>query len=165
MADPLPPRMSDTRTVVTGHDEKGNAIILKDTSNQATPVGDGTFLNALWSSSDTPARIDGDANKVPDPADGFKGNVFNTYDIPPRYQGPMHRTVTLDYIVVLRGQVVLTLDDGKRVTFAEGDTTVQRGTMHSWANESDQWARLVSVMLPARQLTVDGKALEPYWPF
>ncbi|PYI07821.1 hypothetical protein BO78DRAFT_85179 [Aspergillus sclerotiicarbonarius CBS 121057] len=164
MADKAPPRMSDTRTIVTGHDEKGNAIILKDASNEANPARGGAFLNTLWSSSDTPARIDYDEHKVSNPTDGFKGSFFNTYDIPPNHQGSMHRTVTLDYIVVLRGQVVLTLEDGKRVTLAEGDTTVQQGTMHSWANESDQWARLVSVMLPARQLTVDDKALEQHFP-
>ncbi|PWY88035.1 hypothetical protein BO94DRAFT_61684 [Aspergillus sclerotioniger CBS 115572] len=136
MADNLPPRSNDTRLVVTGHDEKGSTIIVKDTCNQANPVGDGAFLNPLWSSSDTPAPIEGDEQKVPDFADVSKGSLFGTYDIPPHYKGAMHRTVTLDYIVVLKGQVVLTLEDGKRVTLAEGDTTVQRGTMHSWENES-----------------------------
>ncbi|OOF90023.1 hypothetical protein ASPCADRAFT_157606 [Aspergillus carbonarius ITEM 5010] len=165
MADNLPPRPTDTRLVVTGHDEKGGTTIVKDTCGQANAVGDGTFLNTLWSSNATPAPIDGDDRKVPEFADGFKGSLFNTYDIPPHYKGAMHRTVSLDYIVVLKGQVVLALEDGKRVTLSEGDTTVQQGTMHSWENESDNWARLVSVMLPAKQLVIGNKALEPYWPF
>jgi quercetin dioxygenase-like cupin family protein len=96
---------------------------------------------------------------------GTKGPFFSTYDIPPKYDGPMHRTVTLDYIVVLYGEVVLTLQNGSQVTLRQGDTSVQQGTMHSWANPSNEWARLLSVMLPAKAILVDDKELEPYWPF
>ncbi|CAI7590715.1 unnamed protein product [Penicillium crustosum] len=152
MAQNLPPRSRDTRLVVTGHDEKGNAVVLQDTCNEANPVGDGTHLNTLWSSRELPASIDGDEKKGSDPADANKG-------------GPMHRTTTLDYITVLQGEVVLTLEDGNRVVLAEGDTTVQQGTLHSWSNESSKWARLVSVMLPAKPLVIDNKELEPLWPF
>lgn len=165
MAQNLPPRSRDTRLVVTGHDEKGNAVVLQDTCNEANPVGDGTHLNTLWSSRELPASIDGDEKKGSDPADANKGSFFNTYDLPPNYSGPMHRTTTLDYITVLQGEVVLTLEDGNRVVLAEGDTTVQQGTLHSWSNESSKWARLVSVMLPAKPLVIDNKELEPLWPF
>lgn len=77
----------------------------------------------------------------------------------------IHRTVTLDYIVVLEGEVVLTLQDGSRVILVKGDTTVQQGTMHSWSNESDKWARVVSVMIPAKPLVIGNKELEAVWPF
>jgi quercetin dioxygenase-like cupin family protein len=165
MAQNVPPRSRDTRLVVTGHDEKGNAVILQDACNEAKSIGDGTHLNTLWSSSEFPASVDGDEKEVSDPADATKGSFFNTYDLPPNYNGPMHRKITLDYIVVLQGEVVLTLQDGNRVILTEGDTTVQQSTMHSWSNESDKWARILSIMLPAKPPIIGNKELEPVWPF
>jgi len=47
----------------------------------------------------------------------------------------MHTTDTIDFEVVLSGEVVLELDDGARVTLREGDTVVQNGTRHRWSNE------------------------------
>ncbi|KAJ5501633.1 hypothetical protein LT330_000851 [Penicillium expansum] len=164
MAENLPPRPRDTRLIITGHDEKGSAVISQDVCNEASSVGDGTHLNTLWSSSEFPASIN-DEKMVPDPAGANKGSFFNTYDLPPNYNGPMHRTVTLDYIVVLEGEVVLTLQDGNRAVLVKGDTTVQQGTMHSWSNESDKWARVVSVMIPAKPLVIGNKELEAVWPF
>ena len=44
----------------------------------------------------------------------------------------MHRTETLDYAILLKGECDLELDDGKRVPMKPGDIVVQRGTMHAW---------------------------------
>ena len=46
----------------------------------------------------------------------------------------MHTTDTVDFEVVLSGQVVLELDDGASVTLSTGDTVVQNGTRHRWSN-------------------------------
>ena len=48
----------------------------------------------------------------------------------------MHRTRTLDYMVVIEGEVVLSLTDSE-VTLRKGDVVVQRGTDHAWENRSD----------------------------
>ena len=53
----------------------------------------------------------------------------------------MHRTETLDYVVVIEGEVVLVLDDSE-VTLKKSDVVVQRGTAHAWENRSDKLARL-----------------------
>jgi uncharacterized cupin superfamily protein len=53
----------------------------------------------------------------------------------------MHRTKTLDYVVVIEGEVVLILDDSE-VTLRRSDVVVQRGTDHAWENRSDRPARL-----------------------
>ena len=52
----------------------------------------------------------------------------------------MHRTKTLDYVVVIEGELVLLLDDSERV-LKPGDVVVQRGTNHAWENRSDDVAR------------------------
>jgi uncharacterized cupin superfamily protein len=53
----------------------------------------------------------------------------------------MHRTKTLDYVVVIEGEVVLLLDDTE-LTLNKGDVVVQRGTDHAWENRTDKVARM-----------------------
>jgi uncharacterized cupin superfamily protein len=53
----------------------------------------------------------------------------------------MHRTRTLDYAVVIEGEVVLILDDGETV-LGPGSVVVQRGTDHAWENRSDEVTKM-----------------------
>ena len=61
----------------------------------------------------------------------------------------MHRTETLDYGIVLDGELVLILDNEETVVRA-GDIVVQRGTSHAWANRSDANARIAFVLIDGR---------------
>jgi mannose-6-phosphate isomerase-like protein (cupin superfamily) len=61
----------------------------------------------------------------------------------------MHRTETLDYGIVLEGELVLVLDEGETVVRA-GDIVVQRGTSHAWANRSGADARIAFVLIDGR---------------
>jgi mannose-6-phosphate isomerase-like protein (cupin superfamily) len=54
----------------------------------------------------------------------------------------MHTTDTIDFEVVLSGQVVLELDDGAETVLRPGDTVVQNGTRHRWANRGSEPAVL-----------------------
>lgn len=58
----------------------------------------------------------------------------------------MHRTRSIDFGVVLEGQIVLLLDD-EEVALKAGDVVVQRGTIHAWANRSDGIARVLFVLV------------------
>jgi len=72
----------------------------------------------------------------------------------------MHRTVSLDYGIVLDGEVELILDSGEKRLMKPGDVAVQRGTMHAWRNASDtQWARMIYVLTLAKPLHMQGKEL------
>ena len=66
---------------------------------------------------------------------------------------PLHSSTVeaglLRHCIVAKGSVVLGLDEGSRVTLNEGDVVVQQSTMHNWCNETDQWARLYGMMVPA----------------
>lgn len=130
MSNP-PPRHPDTRLVITGHTTNGTTKILSETQPKLHPVGDGTHINPLYSSLTSPADISQTTISPPGLEDGNKGSFFTTYDIPPNYTGPQHRSVTIDHVVVTKGRVVLTLGDGERAELKEGDTVVQRGTMHA----------------------------------
>lgn len=61
----------------------------------------------------------------------------------------MHRTETVDYGIVLDGELVLILDEGETVVRA-GDVIVQRGTSHAWANRSQANARIAFVLIDGR---------------
>lgn len=58
----------------------------------------------------------------------------------------MHRTETIDYGIVLEGELVLIMDEGE-TTVRAGDIVVQRGTNHGWANRSDKPCRIVFILI------------------
>ena len=60
----------------------------------------------------------------------------------------MHKTATVDYIVLLSGEVTMLVDEGE-VDLKPGDVVVQRGTNHAWINRTEQPAVLVAVMVDA----------------
>ena len=61
----------------------------------------------------------------------------------------MHQTPTIDYVTVVKGRLILELDDGETVELNAGDTVVQRGTRHAWRNPGDQPATISVVLLGA----------------
>ena len=61
----------------------------------------------------------------------------------------MHTTDTVDYVIILSGEVWLELDDGKEVLVKAGDCVVQNGTRHRWQNRSDAACVMAAVMLGA----------------
>ncbi|MEW1780485.1 cupin domain-containing protein [Streptomyces sp. NPDC086777] len=74
-------------------------------------------------------------------------------EFPPGCVSPTHRTQTVDYGIVLAGEVVLVLDGSERVLRA-ADVVIQRGTGHRWENRTDTAARMAFVL-------VDGVFTEP----
>jgi hypothetical protein len=61
----------------------------------------------------------------------------------------MHRTESIDYGIVLSGEIVLLLDDGE-VLLREGDVVVQRGTIHAWTNRTDRICRMAFILTDGR---------------
>lgn len=89
------------------------------------------------------------------------GTVLRVVDMNPGSISPMHRTVSLDYGVVLEGEVELILDSGEKRLLKRGDIAVQRGTNHAWRNPSSTtWARMLYVLQEAKPIQVGGKPLE-----
>lgn len=156
------------RRVVTGHDGEGRAIIRSDDrfATREIPSGDAAFA-LMWTTPTVPA----DNN---DETDGRErdagltlhhGSVIRIVDMLPGGVSPMHRTNSIDYGIVLLGQVELELDDGVRTLLGPGDIVVQRGTMHLWRNPSDsEPCRIAFVLTEARPYFHDGKPLDEVHP-
>jgi quercetin dioxygenase-like cupin family protein len=127
------------------------------TSDGAVPAAgtapSGTVFYELWATGATPAPIGADAGDAVSPAPGALsappapgGTLIRINDLPPGAASPMHRTQTVDYVIVLDGEVVLVLDEGETVLRA-GDVAVQRGTSHRWENRSGATARVAFVFV------------------
>jgi quercetin dioxygenase-like cupin family protein len=157
------------RRIVTGHNENGRAVFrsIDHLEPELIPSGDAAFAT-IWSADQLPVDLN-------DEADGrYKdvgltlegGSVMRVVDMLPGGSSPMHRTNSLDYGIVLSGEVELELDDGKIETCRAGDVVVQRGTIHLWRNASDQdVCRIVFVLTEAlRPFLYDGKPLEELKP-
>jgi quercetin dioxygenase-like cupin family protein len=87
---------------------------------------------------------------VPPPVNGTKIR-FNSF--PPGTVSPVHRTQSVDYGIVIEGEVVLVLDDSE-TTLKAGDIAIQRGTSHRWENRTDSVSCMVFVLVDA-QFTPD----------
>jgi Cupin domain len=86
------------------------------------------------------------------------GTVCRFVDFAPGCKGLMHRTQSLDYGVVLEGNMVMELDDGSNTPMTRGDVAVQRATMHAWRNPSNtEWARMMFVLQDCRPVVVEGQ--------
>lgn len=150
------------RRVVTGHDETGKSVILSDgmPPNVRTKNTDVDFIE-IWNTDRTPAPIllhedeptDGPL-VVPPASAGSKIRVNDFYPghikkLPPRADGRhpmMHRTRSIDYGIVLEGEIFMILDDEETLLKA-GDIVVQRGTDHAWENRSDKLCRMAFILI------------------
>lgn len=78
-----------------------------------------------------------------------EGVIFCITDIPPQGCSPLHRTLSLDYAVVVSGEVVLRLDSGNERVVRAGDFIVQQGADHQWINKTQNVCRIAFVMIGA----------------
>lgn len=88
------------------------------------------------------------------------GTVLRSCNFAPGTTTAMHRTSSLDFGVVVAGEIELVLDSGQVRLLKVGDIAVQRGTMHAWRVPSKaHWARMAFVLQDAEPVEVDGRKL------
>jgi quercetin dioxygenase-like cupin family protein len=144
---PEPPRR-----IVTGHGSAGRGRIVSDGPAPASRrVPDGASFHDMWVTTASPAPV---TATEPEPIDADQpmgppetGTRVRIVDMPPGARSPMHRTESVDYGVVLAGEITLVLDDGSATTVGPGELVVQRGTDHAWENRSEQPVRMLFVLV------------------
>ncbi len=149
------------RRVVTGHDAQGVSIVVGDGPVPVHRVmpQDGVGFYEIWQTDASPAPLLAvEPNeptertlRVPPEPNGTKIRInefFPGFLNDEGRQSPIHRTETIDYGVVLEGEIVLILDDSE-VTLRAGDVVIQRGTDHAWANRTDSVARVAFILIDA----------------
>ena len=148
------------RRVVTGHDGKNVAkvIIEGPATNTKTPR-DGVASTLMWCSDAMPADIsigekaEDMGARILGTAPPAHGTRFAVIDFPPGNKPHMHRTETIDYVLVLEGEIEMDMDDST-VKLKAGDVMVQRGTNHAWANRGNARARVAFVLIDAEPLGI-----------
>lgn len=150
------------RRVVTGHKPNGKATVLIDEiSTDVVSFRQGANVCNLWSTTSLPADNDDDA-------DGAKrivgtttknGSVFRVIEYQPGVAPRNHRTSSIDYAIVLRGEIDMELDD-EVVHLREGDVLIQRGTIHNWINRGTESCLIAFVLIDAKPVAVAGADLK-----
>ncbi|KAL1622009.1 hypothetical protein SLS56_008953 [Neofusicoccum ribis] len=151
------------RRIVTGHNKDGKAIYLKDSTIDPEPSGMDASFAVLWETHEFPANNNGDHDPITQRTQSLSnkdGVVLRVVDIPANTVTPFHRTVSLDFGIVLEGEVECYLDDDVRVRMKKGDVCVQRGTIHGWENPTDKPARIYFVLIAAEPVHLNGKPLD-----
>jgi quercetin dioxygenase-like cupin family protein len=155
MADEkLPP----IRRVITGHDQHGIAKVLwEDHASNAKSGRHGSVSTLVWSSDTMPIDI-GIGEKIEDMGARILGTAppphgtrFCVIDFPPGRPGAMHRTETLDYVIVLHGEIEMDMDQST-VKLKAGDILIQRGTNHAWVNKGPDNVILAAALVYADPL-------------
>lgn len=172
-ATALPPVVS----YITGHNAEGKAVLHstvevptsfqgKYTPGQAGPMS----FNVAYTTSEFPPDLNNDADlkahekTVESGKLGLvnpNGSVFRIVDFAPDSPGAVHRTQSLDYGIILEGEVEMILEEGEPILMKRGDVAIQRATMHGWRNPSkSEWARVAFVLQDCKPLTVGGTRLK-----
>jgi len=171
---------AEVRRVVTALDAKGKAIVLFDGAVPLTSLRSPNPAGEMWVTAKSPtdysAKEDWAKTKVGlTPPNG--GTIFRIVDfvptsakieqmdintmmkvvgdhapgkgLPPRHP-MMHRTRSLDYAIILSGEIYMLLDD-QEVHLKAGDVVVQQATNHAWVNRSKEICRIAFILMDAQE--------------
>ena len=152
----------EVRRVVTGHDKKGKArVIIDELSDNVISRRAGQQSTVIWATDQTPPNLEGLNDLSPDVKSTTvaNGTVFRVSRFEPGVAPRNHRTASMDYAVVLSGQIDMELDDGEVVNLRAGDVLVQRGTVHNWTNPGTEPCIIAFVLMACplpEQLRAEG---------
>jgi quercetin dioxygenase-like cupin family protein len=166
------------RRVVTGHDTSGNAVISTDETLTAVSRGAGANITGceIWSTEHMP--VDNSPATEAAQRAGFinhdiphmnyvgtgDGTVIRITEWAPGAPRLAHRTETVDYAIVLSGEIDLECDKGEVAHLKTGDVAVQRGTMHTWVNNGSVPAVIAFILIDAKPVEVNGTEMRTVFP-
>lgn len=159
---------NSTRRVVTGHDDNGHAIFFDDNEHQVVliPSGDAAMLT-LWTTAQVPADLNDETDGMYRDAGTTLngGSVIRVCDMLPGQASPMHRTNSIDYGIIMDGEIELELDCGAKKLLTRGDIIIQQGTIHLWRNPSQtQTCRIIFILIEASPYLHQGLPLDELKP-
>lgn len=146
--------MMKIRRIVTGHNSNGKSVIKWVSEIEAIQGRSGFSQAPMWATEQLPVRLTEE-----DPATWeigttiAGGSVFRVIRFDPGVAERWHRTDSIDYAVVLSGEIIMQLDE-EEILLKAGDVLVQQATMHSWVNRGAEPCIIAFVLLA----TEGGKA-------
>ena len=168
------------RVVTTVDESGKAVVLFDGANPHTKARAHGTVSSLLWVADETPADMRGPADRAARelgiaPPNG--GSVFRIVEFPPTpkevdalpldYQHKivgdhspkrglpprhpmMHRTRSVDYAVIMSGEIDMLLDDTE-VHFRAGDVLVQQGTNHAWVNRGTEPCRIAFILIDAQE--------------
>ena len=164
----------NVRRIVTGHDASGKALVKTDEQLTAVSRGVGANISGceIWSTDRMP--VDNSAAAAGAQRAGLvkhnnyvgngQGSTFRINEWAPGHARFTHRTETMDYAIVLSGEIDLEFDSGEVVHLKPGDVVVQRGTMHTWVNKGSVPAVTAFILIDAKPVEVNGEEMRTVFP-
>jgi quercetin dioxygenase-like cupin family protein len=129
------------KRIVTGFDDRGQPIVV--IHDEPVAIVDTAQARAweIWVADDTPPDIRNREDAALRPwslePPAPRGSAFRLIEFLPGGSSGMHATETLDYVVILCGEITLTTGGGAFV-LGPGDVVVQRGASHDWTNHTTE---------------------------
>jgi mannose-6-phosphate isomerase-like protein (cupin superfamily) len=139
------------RRVVTGHNKEGKGVVQWDSEVGAISGRPGFSHIPLWATKQLPAKLteeDPSTWEIGTTIAG--GSVFRIIRYESGVMRRNHRTDSIDYAVVLSGEIDMELDEGE-VHLKAGDVIVQRATMHNWVNRGTEPCIIAFVLIATEQ--------------
>jgi quercetin dioxygenase-like cupin family protein len=149
------------RRVITGHDDQGRAKVLIDEQvKNVFSQRPGAEYTVIWTSEGFPLSNDGDTDTSTRKVGTTlaNGTVFRIVSFGPGVAPRNHRTDSVDYAVVMSGEIDMELDIGS-VHLKAGDVLVQRGTIHNWVNKGKDPCIVAFTLIAAKPVSAGGKTL------
>jgi mannose-6-phosphate isomerase-like protein (cupin superfamily) len=154
----------EVRRVVTGHDKDGKAIIeIDEIAKNVITRRPGADSTVVWATNTFPPDMDTDedisagvtSTTIPD------GVVCRISRFGPGVAPRVHRTASVDYAIVLSGEIHMEMDD-EVVHLKAGDVLVQRGTIHNWVNNGTEPCMIAFILIDSKMPIRDGERLDPH---
>ena len=153
------------RRVVTGHDSQGRAVAtIDEVSQNLRSARPGATACVVWTSQGFPVDNTGTADE------GLRetgttldnGTVFRILELQPGNIPRVHRTDSLDYAVIMSGEIDMELETGDITHLKAGDVVVQRGTVHNWINRGPKPCVIAFALIAAKPVEAGGKVLAAF---
>jgi quercetin dioxygenase-like cupin family protein len=147
------------RRVVTGHDGNGKAVVrIDDVGANKRSGRENMVAQVIWTTDDLPVDFaeDGEdkgARQIGTTIPG--GSVFRVVQFDPGVAPRNHRTDSIDYAVVMSGEIDMEMDDTV-VHLKAGDVLVQRGTIHNWVNNGSEPCVIAFTLIASTDDTAFG---------
>jgi mannose-6-phosphate isomerase-like protein (cupin superfamily) len=164
------------RRVVTGLRRDGKSTVVLDSESPhvvEVPFWPGLAMATLWTTAEMPADNAGSDDRALTPvghSPAPSGSIFRIYQFPPDSARPpdcgrllglegateedwknihpmMHATRSVDYLVILSGEMTMIMEDRSEIVLRAGDCVVQRGTKHAWSNRGTDPVVLIAVLV------------------
>lgn len=155
----------EVRRVVTGHDSEGRAIVqIDEVSQNLRSARPKATACVIWTSEGFPVDNSGaeDEGLRETGTTHENGTVFRILELQPGNTPRVHRTDSLDYAVIMKGEIDMELESGEITNLKAGDVVVQRGTVHNWINRGTEPCVIAFVLIAAKPVEVGGKTLHAF---